>query len=462
MIDLSSFKGQKFAVMGLGKSGLATARALVAGGAEVVAWDDGEAGRSAAAAAGLTVAPLADLSGFEAMILSPGIPHTYPEPHPVAAAAKEAGLPIIGDIELLSQAYRQAAFIGITGTNGKSTTTALIAHILAQDTAPMAVGGNLGTPVVELDGLGAGGRYVLELSSYQLELAPSLTCRVAVLLNFSPDHLDRHGGMQGYIGAKMRIFKNQRPSDIAIIGVDDDHARFAFTVVADTHRQRVIAVSGQQPLAGGVYVDNGVLFDDMQDKDLRVMDMAEAPALPGSHNFQNAAAAYATCRVLGLDRAMIVAGLKSFPGLPHRQQRVAEVAGISFVNDSKATNPDAACRALACYEPIYWIAGGRAKEGASLEPMEPHLSRVAKAFLIGEAEEQFAGWLTQKGIAFERCGTLARATKAAFAAAKGDGKANATILLSPACASWDQFRSFEHRGDTFTALARTLAEGKAA
>jgi UDP-N-acetylmuramoylalanine--D-glutamate ligase len=462
MIDLSSFKGQKFAVMGLGKSGLSTARALVAGGADVVAWDDGEAGRQAATAAGITVAPLADLSSFEALILSPGIPHTYPQPHPVAAAAKEAGLPIIGDIELLAQACRQAAFVGITGTNGKSTTTALIAHILAQDTQPMAVGGNLGTPVVELGALGTGGRYVLELSSYQLELAPSLACRVAVLLNFSPDHLDRHGGMKGYVGAKLRIFQGQRPSDIAIIGVDDEEARFAFTVVADSHRQRVIAISGQQALAGGVYVENGVLFDDMQDKDLRVMDMADAPALPGTHNYQNAAAAYATCRVLGLDRAMIVAGIRSFPGLPHRQQRVAEAGGISFVNDSKATNPDAACRALACYQPIYWIAGGRPKEGAALDPMQPQLSRVAKAFLIGEAQEPFAAWLSQKGIAFERCGTLERATEAAFGAARADGKPGATVLLSPACASWDQFRSFEHRGDVFTALARTLAEGKAA
>jgi UDP-N-acetylmuramoylalanine--D-glutamate ligase len=374
----------------------------------------------------------------------------------VAAAAKAAGVPIIGDIELLALAHRPARFVGITGTNGKSTTTALIAHICALDAGvPMAVGGNLGFPVVDLQALPAAGRYVLELSSYQLELAPSLACDVGILLNLSPDHLDRHGGMEGYVAAKVRLFDGQGANATAVIGVDDAWSRAVYEQVADRALQRMVPVSGQGPVSGGIYAQGGMLVDDTAGRDRVVMALSDAAALPGAHNHQNAAAAYAACVALGVPEAVIVQGLRSFPGLAHRQQRVGQIDGIAFVNDSKATNPDAASKALSCYGRIYWIAGGRAKVGASMQPMEPFLTHVREAFLIGEAEQQFADWLSHEGVAHQLCGTLEAATFAALAAARRDG-AGGVVLLSPACASWDQFRNFEHRGDSFAALASGL------
>ncbi len=456
MINLSRFAKHHFAIMGLGRSGLATALALRQAGAIVRVWDDGEAARLAAEQAGLTVVPLTDIAPPELLVLSPGIPHTFPAPHPVAAAAKAAGVPIIGDIELLALAHPTARFAGITGTNGKSTTTALIAHICGLDPAvPMAVGGNLGYPVVDLAPLDGPGRYVLELSSYQLELAPSLDCAVGILLNISPDHLDRHGGIEGYVAAKMRLFDAQSEAGTAIIGVDDSWCRAVYDEIGGRNLQRLVPISGERRVAGGVYAEAGTLYDDTTGRDRAVMALSEAAALPGAHNHQNAAAAYAACIALGVPEATIIQGIRSFPGLAHRQQRVGQIDGIAFVNDSKATNPDAAAKALGCYGRIYWIAGGRAKVGAAMEPMQPFLSHVREAFLIGEAEGQFAQWLDAEGVAFQRCGTLAAATVAALHAARRDG-AGGVVLLSPACASWDQFRSFEHRGDDFAALAAGL------
>lgn len=455
MIDLSHIPGRRFAVMGLGKSGLATARALLAGGKEVLAWDDGEASRAAARAAGIPVADLhsADLSGVEALVLSPGIPHTFPQPNPVAARAKAAGIPILGDVELLWRAVPKAAYLGITGTNGKSTTTSLVAHILAGAGRRIQVGGNLGTPALTFDMLGEDGIYVLEMSSYQLELTPSLAFNIAVLLNVTPDHLGRHGGMDGYVAAKRLIFRHPRRSHTAVVAVDDAHTAAIFDALERAGDIAVVPVSAEKAVPG-VFVRDGLLFDGGAEP---AVDLNAIPTLPGRHNWQNAAAAFAACRAAGLGTQEIRRGMESFPGLAHRQQLVGRTGGpgggIAFVNDSKATNAEAAAMALVCYDPIYWVLGGQPKE-SGLSGLEPHLHRIRHAFLIGEAAGAFAAWLAERGVAHTLCGDLARAVPAAAAMARAEALPGATVLLSPACASWDQFASFERRGDAFVELAR--------
>lgn len=459
MIDLSHIPGKRFAVMGLGKSGLAAAQALLAGGKEVLAWDDGKASRGAAEAAGIPVADLhsADLSDTGALVLSPGIPHTFPRPHPVAARAKAAGIPVIGDVELLHRAVPEAAYLGITGTNGKSTTTALVAHILAGAGRRIQVGGNLGTPVLTFDRLGGDGVYVLEMSSYQLELSPSLAFDIAVLLNVTPDHLGRHGGMDGYVAAKRLIFRNPRRSHTAVVAVDDPHTATIFDALERAGEMAVVPVSAERTVPG-VFVRDGLLFDGGAEP---VVDLTAIPTLPGRHNWQNAAAAFAACRAAGLDDDAIGRGMETFPGLAHRQQLVGRIEGpggaVAFVNDSKATNAEAAAMALVCYDPIYWILGGQPKE-SGLSGLEPHLHRIRHAFLIGEASDAFAAWLAERGVAHTPCVDLSRAVPAAAAMARAGVQAgalpDATVLLSPACASWDQFASFERRGEAFVALAR--------
>jgi UDP-N-acetylmuramoylalanine--D-glutamate ligase len=456
VIDLGFFQGLPVAVLGLGKSGLSAARALDAAGAEVWAWDDNEDKRAAARAEGV---PLVDLytcnwRELTSLILSPGIPHTYPEPHPVAALARKNGCEIIGDIELLARAQHNARYIGVTGTNGKSTATALIGHILALAGREVAVGGNLGTPALELDVLDTDGTYVLEMSSYQLELTVSITFDVAVLLNISPDHLDRHGGLDGYVKAKRLIFHRQTKPRTAVVGVDDDICRGIYDTLKAADEQIVLPVSAGTRCPGGVYVLDGVLHDDTDGQAVPAIDLRECPALPGAHNWQNAAAAYAACKTIGVAPPVITACLRSFPGLPHRQERVASIDGILYVNDSKATNVDAAGKALACYEAIYWIAGGRAKDGG-LAGLEPFFPRIAHAFLIGEAEAAFADALADK-VPVTRCGTLAKAVPAARERALAERKAGAVVLLSPACASFDQFTDFEARGDAFREAVAAL------
>ncbi|WP_119677851.1 UDP-N-acetylmuramoyl-L-alanine--D-glutamate ligase [Indioceanicola profundi] len=458
MIDLSHLKGQKIAVMGLAKSGLASARALLAGGAEVLAWDDGEAGRTAATGAGIQLTDLhkADLAGVAALVLSPGIPHTFPKPNPVAQRAKDAGIPIIGDVELLRRACPDATYLGITGTNGKSTTTALAGHILAHAGRRIQVGGNLGTPVLTFEPLGRGDIYVLEMSSYQLELTPSLGFDAACLLNITPDHLDRHGGMDGYIAAKRLAFRGGASSPTAIIGIDTaPTAAMADSLEAEGGR-KVVRISVEDFVPGGISAPDGVMLDDTSGEAVRVIDMAECPALPGRHNWQNACAAYALTRAAGVEAGVIAEAMRSFPGLAHRQQFVAEAAGVRFVNDSKATNADAAEKALGCYEAIYWILGGKPKEGG-LDGLERHMRRIRHAFLIGEASDQFADWLAANNVPHTRCGTMETAVPTAFQAARGDSIPGAVVLLSPACASFDQYPNFEVRGDHFAKLATTLA-----
>jgi len=451
MIDLGVLKGSSFVVLGLARSGLATVRALLAAGIDCAAWDDNEAPRKQAAEAGVRLAEPSsiDWSKVTALVISPGIPNRLPEPHAVAVAARAAGKPIICDVELLARAHDKARFVAITGTNGKSTTTALIGHILTQAGVRCEVGGNIGRGALDLASLGAGGLYVLELSSYQLELLETFQAHVAVWLNITPDHIDRHGDLAGYVFAKEHIFARQQARDCAVIGVDDEPSRAVYGKL----RKRGIAtvpVKLETPIAGGISYRAGMLVD----ADGYTVDFADVPTLPGDHNAQNAACAWAACRWLDVPREKIVAGLKSYPGLPHRQERVASVGTVVYVNDSKATNADATARALSSYRDIYWILGGQAKEGG-VAPLAPWFDRIRHAFLIGEATELFAGQLEGK-LAYSRCGDLQSALDAAHQRAQREAHGTAVVLLSPACASWDQWKSYEHRGDAFRAMARAL------
>ena len=456
MIELRSFSGVPAAVLGLGRSGMAAACVLERSGAQVWAWDDNGDVRDKARSLGLSIVDLNDCDWRKpvSLILSPGIPFHHPQPHPVVKLASDAGCEVIGDIELLARAQKEASFIGITGTNGKSTTTALLGHILESAGHKAQVGGNIGIPVMEFEPLGGDGVYVLEMSSYQLDLCPSVVFDVAVLLNISPDHLDRHGGMAGYIRAKRRIFLDQDASCTAVVGIDDDESRATLEGLRTGGGPAVIPVSGRSKVAGGVYALGGILIDDTADLAEPVLDLNTAVALPGEHNWQNAAAAYAAASAAGVDRRTAAAAIRDYPGLAHRQELITVSDGISYVNDSKATNPDAAAKALACYSRIYWIAGGRAKEGG-LEGLKAYFGRVVHAFLIGEAENDFAAFLEGK-VACSRCGDLATAVSLARARAIEDGAEGAVVLLSPACASFDQFRDFESRGDAFRALVKAL------
>ncbi|MBV9784750.1 MAG: UDP-N-acetylmuramoyl-L-alanine--D-glutamate ligase [Acidisphaera sp.] len=452
------FAGRRFLVVGLGRNGLEASRALTRMGAAVVAWDDALPARESAAREGIVVRdPLSVDFGFESLILSPGIPHRLPAAHPTAARAQREGVPILSDAELLFCAVRasgsHARFAGITGTNGKSTTTALLAHILAVAGVPVAAGGNLGPAALALPLLPDDGVYVLEMSSYMLERLATLRFDVAAMLNLSADHLDRHGDMAAYAAVKRAIFDRQRAGDVAVLGIDD-----ALSVaMADglTESGTVLRVSGTRP--ADVWCDVGVL----RDTGGPILAMREAPALPGAHNAQNAAAAAAMALALGATRQDVARGLAGFPGLPHRQERIATIDGIAFINDSKATNADAAGRALACYDRLVWIAGGIAKAGG-IAPLAPCFPRIAEALLIGRDAGTLAATLAAAGVPHRILGTLEAAVPAALTAART--LAASVVLLSPACASFDQFSGFDARGERFRDLVLRLAEpqGRAA
>ena len=457
MIDVFPFAGLPVAVMGLGKSGLVAARALAKSGAEVWAWDDSEDRRAKARAEGIALVDLNTCNWREitTLVLSPGIPHTHPAPHPVAAQARAHGVELICDIELLGRSQRDAGYIGITGTNGKSTTTALLGHILKRAGHTIEVGGNIGAPALGLQPLGPGAFYVLELSSYQLELSFSITYDIAILVNISPDHLDRHGGMDGYIAAKRNIFRRQTRPRTAVAGVDDPESRKLRDALVAADEQNVIAVSSGRRLERGAYALDGVLHDAIHGDAVKVIDLRPVTTLPGAHNWQNAAAAYAAARAVGLSPDKIAGGIATYPGLPHRQERVADVDGIAFVNDSKATNADAVAKALACYDVIYWIAGGRPKHGG-IAGLSEYFPRLRRAYLIGEATDEFARTLEGKA-EFVKCGDLAAAVAKAHADARDDATRGAVVLLSPACASFDQFVDYEARGDAFRRLVQSIA-----
>ncbi len=449
MIRIPHESGRPVAVLGLGKSGLTAARALAASGAEVWAWDDDAAKRTQLATTDLYAC---DWTRPSALVLSPGIPYRFPKPHPVAAKAEAAGCPVIGEVELLFRAQPRARYLGITGTNGKSTTTALIGHLLARAGKRIEVGANLGTPALALAPLAEEGTYVLEMSSYQLELVPSARFDIGVMLNITPDHLDRHGGMAGYAAAKARIFQHQKKDDWAVIGIDDEPSRRIHDSLHGGQHVATLAIGRAVPDA--ITVQDAILRDE---RGRAVMDLGRAPALPGAHNWQNAAAAYATARALGIPESEIIAGIETYPGLAHRQELIAERDGIRFVNDSKATNADATAKALACYDPIYWILGGRPKE-TGLDGLEPYYPRVVRAYLIGEAAADFERRLQAHGVATRQCGTLDRAVAAALDDAAAEHRPGAVVLLSPAAASFDQFSGFEERGNRFRSLVEASSQ----
>jgi UDP-N-acetylmuramoylalanine--D-glutamate ligase len=462
MIPITEYAGRDVAVFGLGRTGLSAAKALKAGGARVHAWDDNEDIRNKAEAAGMTLSDInkRDWQTFAALVLSPGIPYKFPQPHRIVRMAEMTGVPVVGDMELFARAVQslpergRPKIIGITGTNGKSTTTALIGHILKQAGRDARIGGNIGTGVLDLAALHANAVYVLELSSYQLDLVKSLHCDIAVLLNMSPDHLDRHGGMEGYQAAKMRIFQNQQKGDVAIVGFDDVITQSIAIGLAGHGPGRVVHASSTYTLGRGVSAIDGRLYDNQSGKAELIGNLADCPSLPGKHNHQNAAAAYAACRALGIEQQVIMAGLKSFPGLAHRLETVGEVDGVRFVNDSKATNAQAAEQALRAFKNVYWIAGGVPK-AEGIEPLESLFPNVTKAYLIGDAENAFAATLKGK-VALQKCGTLEKAVEAALRDARAAGEDDPVVLLSPACASFDQFQDFEHRGDVFRAIVQAM------
>ena len=443
---------QRALVIGLGKSGIAVCEVLRERRWEVLATDQSPERVPEAiahvAALGVpfvsTDALREALRGDEIAVLSPGVP---PSALPVAIAWGK-GCTVLGEVEIAAR-FARAPILGVTGTKGKSTTSALLAHLLRAAGKKTALGGNIGAPLIREvlpDGLDA---IVAELSSFQLESIDRFHPRVAVLLNLSPDHLDRHGDMAGYIAAKRAIFARREAADWAVIGIDDDDSR----ALADSlSGPGIVRISGANRDGADIRLEGGRL----RDQDGVLADLSQARALPGAHNAQNAAAAAALARALAVPRAAIAAGIASYPGLPHRAERIADIAGVLFINDSKATNAASAARALACHERIVWIAGGIAKAGgiASLAPLFP---RVSEALLIGRDAPQFAETLARHGVAHRLVGTLAAAVPAAFAAARAEG---AVVLLSPASASFDQFANFEARGEAFRALVAALADGE--
>ena len=453
------YAGQNIAVLGLGRTGLSAAQMLKTGAAKVIAWDDDEIKRAEAEQLGITVAnPLEmDIRRFTAIVWSPGIPHTLPKPHPLAVAAREADVPLISDIDILLRTQMDATVVGITGTNGKSTTTALMGHVLKSAGRPTEAGGNIGKPALDMLPLGLAGTYVLELSSYQLELTPSLRCDVAILLNITPDHLDRHGDMDGYVAAKMNIFNNQGGPDVAIVGVDDPIGVSIADRLTRTGCQRVIPIRVGDTVQGGVYTLDGALMDSIEGPSHKVMELSDLPLLPGDHNAQNIAAVYAAARSHGVHPDVITAGLATFKGLPHRQEFVTALNGVLFVNDSKATNAEAAAKALSCYDDIYWIAGGIAKSGG-IKDLKPFFPNIRHAFLIGEAADGFADELEPAGVACTLYEDMETAVEEATAQALADGKQGAAVLLSPACASFDMFASFEERGDVFRSEVKRVTD----
>ena len=476
MIKVTTFSGQRVAVFGLGISGLSAATALMAGGAELAVWDERETSRAAALEAGLPLVDLADAdwAGFDGLLLSPGVPLTHPKPHWTVEKARAAGVPIIGDTELFFLEYLAHGgldnnvlknggddqVIVITGTNGKSTVTALCQHILMKAGVRAVMGGNIGRGVLDLPAFGAGTVYVLELSSYQIDLTPSLRPRAAALLNISPDHLDRHGTVAHYAEVKSRVFDQLEAGDRAIVSIDDEYSRGIAAGLETGGDVWLVGSEGEVP-QGACFSPDG--FDLFVDGEVcRRVDLSGALRLRGAHNMQNAAFAFLLADAVSDNADGLIEGLLDFPGLAHRCQEIgcyqADGRRVLFVNDSKATNAEASAPALRSYTDIYWLAGGRAKTGG-IAPLADEFASVKRAFLYGEAAEDFAATLKTAGVAFELFDDLAAATDAAFQAALADQTSEqAAVLLSPAAASFDQFPNFEVRGEAFVAAVQGLEE----
>jgi len=457
MFPARRFGGQTIAVFGLARSGLACAQALVAGGARVIAWDDSPAALATASGAGLPVADLraTDFSSLDALVASPGVPLTHPSPHWTVQRAAAAGIPVIGDTEVFLREVEGsgARVVAITGTNGKSTTTALTGHVLTAAGLDAEIGGNIGTAVFLLSPPRPDKIYVLELSSYQIDLTPGLKPDVGVLLNIAPDHLDRHGGMENYAAVKARLFARQGEGDTAVVGVDDAWSSAILAGLPEATRR--VPISVQSLLEDGVSAPEGEILDRQGGVAGPSVDLSRMRALRGRHNWQNACAAYAAASALGVEARVISRGMLSFPGLAHRMEEIATMDDVTFVNDSKATNADAAARALASFDTIYWILGGRPKSDG-IDALKAYFPKIAHAYLIGEAAEAFARVLGDK-VPFTQCGTIERAVGLAAGDAREEGRPGAVVLLSPACASFDQYPNFEVRGEVFCEAVRSLA-----
>jgi UDP-N-acetylmuramoylalanine--D-glutamate ligase len=463
VIPVTTFAGQKVAVFGLGGSGLASASALLAGGADVIAYDDDAQSVAKAGAAGI---PTADLRGIDwsklaALVLAPGVPLTHPAPHWSVQLAQNAAVSVIGDVELFCRERRASApgapFVAITGTNGKSTTTALVAHLVGSAGMDAQMGGNIGTAILSLAPPQAGRVHIIECSSYQIDLAPTLDPSVGILINLSEDHLDRHGTMQHYAAVKERLIAGVPNDGTAIVGVDDEWCR----AVAERREQAgksVTRVSVRQALSDGISADKARIVQIAAGKASPLAEIGGIGSLRGLHNAQNAACAAAAALALGLTPAAIQSGLRSFPGLAHRMEQVGRCGPVLFVNDSKATNADSAAQALACFDDIFWIAGGKPKTGG-IESLRTFFPRIRKAYLIGEAAKDFAATLGT-AVPHEIDGTLDRALASAARDAQSSSASEPVVLLSPACASFDQYRNFEIRGDAFRALVRALPDIK--
>jgi UDP-N-acetylmuramoylalanine--D-glutamate ligase len=459
MIPITTFVGKTVAVFGLGGSGLASCQALAAGGANVIACDDDAKRMAQAQAAGCTAADLrqADWSAIAALVLAPGVPLTHPAPHWSVGLARAAAVPVIGDIELFCRERRRhapkAPFVAITGTNGKSTTTALTAHLLACGGQTVQLGGNIGTAILSLAPPQTGQVHVIEVSSYQIDLAPSLDPSVGVLINVSEDHLDRHGTLAHYAAVKERLVAGVQEGGTAIVGVDDNLCA-AVADRLDRGGKNVVRVSVRRPLADGIYIEAEQVVRASGAAARAVAGLGQIGSLRGAHNAQNAACASGAALALGVTPAVIQQGLRTFPGLAHRMEEIGRKGRVLFVNDSKATNADSAAQALACFSDIFWIAGGKAKTGG-LSSLTGFFPRMRKAYLIGEAAAGFAAELEGR-VPHVVAGTLERAVELAARDAEAADVKEPVVLLSPACASFDQFQNFEARGDAFRELVLAL------
>lgn len=446
MIVNEAYKDKTIGVFGLARSGISVVESLAKGGANVLAWDDNEKTRKQV---GINLTNLYehDFSKLDGLIVAPGVPLTHPKPHPLVEKANKAGVKIFGDMDVFANANLPAhKLVAITGTNGKSTTTALLAHVLSSAGKPAVEGGNIGIPILNLEPFDEGGTYVFEVSSFQIDLMHSFSADVAILLNITPDHLDRHGDMDGYVSSKSRLFEMQTPNQTAIIGVDDEYGE----KLAENLSQNIVQISAERELASGVYVLGAKLYDAMDGNPRMVGSLAGCQALKGAHNGQNAAAVYAAGRLLGLSADQILEGFESFPGLRHRLQVVGEKGGVVFVDDSKASNTGAAQKALLAYDHIHWIAGGRLKED-DLSALNSAFGRVKHAYLVGEATDTLAKYIANK-LPVSKVGTIKNAViEASKKAQSGD-----VVLLAPACASFDQYPDFEARGRDFVSAVESV------
>lgn len=462
MIDvtpyLQTLDRKTIAVLGLGASGQSTVKAFKRAGAKAIyGWDDNEDGRQKGEKAGAQITELTKdiLTRCDALVVAPGVPLNHPVPHSAVERARALDVPILGDVEIFYRSNPDRTLIALTGTNGKSTTTTLITHILNNCGKKASLAGNIGLPVLDMklppkkDGV-----VVLELSSFQLDLCSTFKADIAVVLNLTPDHIDRHGSIAEYAMIKESIFKGDGTA--AVIGVDDEYCTAIYNRLKESAERKVIPVSIQKELEDGITAIGGKLVDEGHE----IGTLNNITKLHGAHNKQNAAAAYGVARALGIESACILDAIKTYPGLPHRQYPVRVINGVSYINDSKATNAEAAGKALACNHNIYWIVGGKAKEGG-LSGLEIYKDSIKHAFLIGEASDDFARWLDQYGLDYTKSGTLEKALRAAHEMAqdqRGQPGGAGCVLLSPACASYDQFKSFEERGDVFTSLVDGLPE----